>query len=52
MAISDKLRALNVEIAERESAGDEQWLRALLAPEFSMRRANGDLVDRDEFLSA
>jgi hypothetical protein len=52
MAISDQLRALNVELAARESAGDEQWFQALLAPQFTMRRANGDLVDRGEFLKA
>lgn len=50
MGISDALRALNVAIAERETAGDKDWFAALLAPGFTMRRASGVCVDRHEFL--
>jgi len=52
MGMSDALHALNVAIAERETAGDKDWFAALLAPEFTMRRASGACVNRHEFLDA
>lgn len=48
----DELRSLNIEIGEAESAGDAQFLAGVIAPKLAFRRANGDCVDRDEFLKA
>ena len=52
MEISDRLRRLNVEIADRETTGDKAWFEPLLHPEFRMRRASGVTVTRDEFIGA
>jgi hypothetical protein len=52
MAISEELRALNVEIAEQETAKNTDWFGTLLAPSFTMRRASGALVDKKGFLEA
>lgn len=46
----EKLRALNVEIGERETLGDKSFFGELLAPAFAMRRAPGAVVDRDRFI--
>jgi hypothetical protein len=50
--ISDRLRKLNVEIADRETTGDKAWFEPVLHPEFRMRRASGVTVTRDEFIGA
>ena len=45
------LRDINVELVVRESDGDVDYFRTLLAPAFAMRRANGSFNNRDEFLA-
>jgi hypothetical protein len=44
------LKKLNLEIAAAEDRGDQQWLRSILAPELSFRRANGMVVGKEQFL--
>lgn len=44
------LKKLNLEIAAAEDRGDQQWLRSILAPELSFRRANGTVVGKEQFL--
>lgn len=44
------LNKLNIEIAAAEDRGDQQWLASILAPELSFRRANGMVVDKEQFL--
>lgn len=51
MADEQALRALNIEIGVRESSGDVAFFGTRLAGAFAMRRANGDLDDRDKFLA-
>jgi hypothetical protein len=48
---TDLLRDLNVVIGEKENDGDVACFATLLAPAFSMRRANGTFHDRGEFLA-
>lgn len=45
------LRKLNTEIAAAEDRGDSGWLASILASKLSFRRANGLIVDREQFLS-
>lgn len=44
------LVSMNLEIPHRENAGDRAYFDLRLAPSFSMRRANGEVVDRTRFL--
>lgn len=44
------LVAMNLAIPDRENSGDRHYFEARLAPSFSMRRANGLIVDRQRFL--
>lgn len=46
----ETLVAMNLRFPERENAGDRPYFEARLAPSFSMRRANGAVVDRERFL--
>ena len=46
-----QLRDLNIKIGEAESAGDVDFLKSVIAPKLAFRRANGECVDRDEFLA-
>lgn len=46
------LRELNLEIANAENNAGRAFFEALLAPAFAFRRANGAVVDRQEFLDA
>jgi hypothetical protein len=46
----ERLRQLNIEIGAAETRGDRDFLENLLAPVFAMRRANGSVVDRAQFL--
>jgi hypothetical protein len=50
----EQLKALNVEIGEKEAQTDQVYFADLLAPAFVMRRANNprDIVDRDAWLKA
>jgi hypothetical protein len=47
----ETLRRVNVSISIAEDAGDAQGLDGLLAPKLAFRRANGEVVDREEFLA-
>jgi len=44
------LVSMNLEIPYRENAGDRAYFDLRLAPSFSMRRANGAVIDRARFL--
>jgi hypothetical protein len=46
------LEQLNVEIGNAEDRGDSVWLDSVLAPELAFRRANGQIVNREEYLQA
>ena len=46
------LEQLNVEIGNAEDRGDSVWLASVLAPELAFRRANGQIVNREEYLQA
>ena len=48
----DELRSLNIELGDAESAAKADFLADVIAPKLAFRRANGDCVDRDEFLNA
>jgi hypothetical protein len=48
---AELLRDLNVVIGEKENDGDVGYFERLLAPTFSMRRANGRFDDRAQFLA-
>ena len=48
---TELLRELNVVIGDRENDGDIGYFEELLAPTFSMRRANGSFNDRAQFLA-
>ena len=50
MTDDNYLRSLNVEIGEREAAGDVDYFVGLLAPAFAMRRANGETNDFGQFV--
>jgi hypothetical protein len=46
----DALTDLNLQIGRAETAGDKKSLEKLLAPVLAFRRANGDCVDKQDFL--
>jgi hypothetical protein len=46
------LEQLNVEIGYAEDRGDRVWLDGVLAPQLAFRRANGQIVNREEYLQA
>jgi hypothetical protein len=46
------LEALQLEIGRRESAGDRQGLERTIAPSLAFRRADGTVIDREQFLAA
>ena len=48
----DELRSLNIDVGDAESAGKADFLAGVIAPKLAFRRANGDCVDRAEFLNA
>ena len=50
----EQLRALNIEIGEKESQTEDQYFEGLLASVFVMRRANDprDIVDRTTWVEA
>jgi hypothetical protein len=48
----DDLAALNVDIATAETEGDAAFFEKLLAPQFAMRRANGAIIGRADFVAA
>ena len=48
----DALEALNVEIGDAESRGDKGFFEDLLTPSFAFRRANGNIVDRQQYMDA
>src|SRR4051794_8217214 len=48
----EALTRINEEISTAEDAGDVKNLETLLAPKLAFRRANGKVVDREEFLAA
>jgi hypothetical protein len=48
----ETLRNVNVDIGNKESDGDADYFRTLLAPEFAMRRASGEFCNRDDFVDA
>ena len=52
MQSQDELRNVNIEIGKAESEGNTEFLAGVIAPRLAFRRANGDCVDRDEFLKA
>ena len=51
-ADEDQLNALNIDIGPAETTGDRAFLDGIVAPAFAMRRANGSVVDRAQFLDA
>lgn len=52
MSVFDVLTELNLEIGVAESMGDKEFLEKVLAPVLAFRRANGECIDRNIFLSA
>jgi Domain of unknown function (DUF4440) len=46
------IEQLNVEIGDAEDRGDSVWLDGVLAPQLAFRRANGQIVNREEYLQA
>jgi hypothetical protein len=50
MSELDRLKQLNVEIGEREKAGDGEYFTTLLADDFIFRRANGAIVGKSEYI--
>lgn len=48
----EALTALNLEIGNAETRGDKAFFEALLAASLAFRRANGAVVDRQQFLDA
>ena len=47
----EKLRALNIDVGRAETQGDKRFFATLLAHAFAMRRASGQLDDRDGFIA-
>jgi hypothetical protein len=45
------LRRVNEQISAAEDTGDVETLKELLAPRLAFRRANGKVVDLDEYLA-
>lgn len=48
--VPEALRRLNIEIGDREAAGDAQFFVDHLAPAFSMLRADGTINDFGQFI--
>lgn len=44
------LRAMNLEFPTRENAGDRSYFESRLAAAFAMRRGNGVVIGREQFL--
>ena len=47
-----RLRRLNEEIGEKEKDGDGKYFLMLLADDFVFRRANGDIVNKKDYLES
>ena len=53
MTSYDELRRLNVKIGDAETRGDQRFFKELLAPAFSIRRADGKRIQtREQFIAA
>jgi len=48
----ETLQRVNESISTAEDAGDAEALDGLLAPKLAFRRANREVVDREEYLAA
>jgi hypothetical protein len=49
-AMIERLKSINVDMAQAESSGSKAFFETLLATKFAFRRASGALEDRDGFL--
>ena len=49
-SLDQDLRQINIQIGDEESEGNVPFFEKLLAPTFAMRRANGVLNNRSEFI--